>query len=118
MMAAGSINIRLRWSHRLISTDFGSFIQLPKNIAMADQFNYDVFLSHSRRDRVRVREIAERLRADGLRVWFDEWVLKPGDSILTKAWSSRACWCCACRRKRSALIGRSWKATRSVSATR
>ncbi len=36
---------------------------------MADQFNYDVFLSHSRRDRERVREIAERLRADGLRVW-------------------------------------------------
>ena len=39
---------------------------------MADQFNYDVCLSHSRRDRERVRVIAERLRADGLRVWFDE----------------------------------------------
>jgi len=31
-----------------------------------------------------VRPLAERLRADGLRVWFDEWVLKPGDSIPAK----------------------------------
>lgn len=36
---------------------------------MTDEFRYDVFLSHSRRDRERVREIAEGLRADGLRVW-------------------------------------------------
>ena len=28
-----------------------------------------------------VRPLAERLRQDGLKVWFDEWVLKPGDSI-------------------------------------
>jgi small GTP-binding protein len=27
-----------------------------------------------------VRPLAERLRADGLRVWFDEWVLRPDDS--------------------------------------
>ena len=37
------------------------------------------FLSHSSKDQLVVREIAERLRADGLRVWLDEWVLKPGD---------------------------------------
>ncbi len=45
---------------------------------MADQFNYDVFLSHSSQDKASVRPLAERLRADGLRVWFDEWILKPG----------------------------------------
>ena len=39
---------------------------------MAGQFNYDIFLSHNRRDRERVREIAERLRAGGLRVRFDQ----------------------------------------------
>jgi len=38
---------------------------------MADQFNYDVFLSHSAKDKASVRALAERLRADGLRVWFD-----------------------------------------------
>lgn len=39
---------------------------------MADQFNYDVFLSHSSQDKASVRPLAERLRADGLCVWFDE----------------------------------------------
>lgn len=51
---------------------------------MADQFNYDVFLSLRSQDKAIVRPLAERLRADGLRVWFDEWVLKPGDSIPAK----------------------------------
>lgn len=48
---------------------------------MADRFAYDVFLSHNSRDKPRVRALAEKLRATGLRVWFDEWVLKPGDDI-------------------------------------
>src|SRR5437762_2015999 len=51
---------------------------------MADDFTYDVFLSHSSKDKAVVRAVAERLRADGLRVWFDEWELKPGDSIPKK----------------------------------
>jgi WD40 repeat protein/GTPase SAR1 family protein len=48
------------------------------------QFSFDAFLSHSSLDKDQVREIAERLRADGVRVWFDEWILKPGDSIPAK----------------------------------
>ena len=51
---------------------------------MADDFKYDVFLSHSSKDKDIVRAVAELLRADGLRVWFDEWILKPGDSIMAK----------------------------------
>ncbi len=51
---------------------------------MPNEFAYDLFLSHSAKDKAVVRAIAERLRADGLRVWFDEWVLKPGDSIPAK----------------------------------
>ena len=47
-------------------------------------FIYDVFLSHSTKDKGVVRELAERLRKDGLKVWFDEWVLKAGDSIPAK----------------------------------
>jgi hypothetical protein len=31
------------------------------------------FLSHSAKDKAVVRPLAERLRADGLKVWFDEW---------------------------------------------
>src|SRR5262245_1771280 len=47
-------------------------------------FPFDVFLSHSSKDKPVVRALAERLRQNGLRVWFDEWVLKPGDSIPAK----------------------------------
>ena len=51
---------------------------------MPDEFPYDVFLSHSAQDKAVVRPLAERLRADGVKVWFDEWVLQPGDSIPAK----------------------------------
>src|SRR5215831_12945055 len=48
------------------------------------QYPFDVFLSHSAKDKDVVRALAERLRQDRLNVWFDEWVLKPGDSIPAK----------------------------------
>jgi len=48
---------------------------------MTDHFEYDVFLSHNSKDKPRVRRLAERLRAAGVRVWLDEWVIKPGDDI-------------------------------------
>ncbi len=47
-------------------------------------FKYDVFLSHSANDKDVVREIANRLKSDGVRVWFDEWEIHPGDSIPAK----------------------------------
>ena len=40
---------------------------------MSAEFQYDVFLSHSAKDKAVVRPPAERLRRDGLKVWFDEW---------------------------------------------
>ena len=51
---------------------------------MPEYFQYDVLLSHSAKDKAVVRPLAERLRKDGLKVWFDEWVLKLGDSIPAK----------------------------------
>jgi hypothetical protein len=48
---------------------------------MSTAFQYDVFLSHNSKDKLRVRALAGRLRSAGLRVWFDEWVIKPGDDI-------------------------------------
>ena len=47
-------------------------------------FEFDIFLGHSAKDRGTLRAIAERLREDGLRVWFDEWILKPGENISAK----------------------------------
>ena len=55
---------------------------------MPNEFPYDVFPSYSSKDKAVVRPLAERLRKDGLKVWFDEWVLKPGDQT-SKPGSSR-----------------------------
>ena len=51
---------------------------------MADSFQYDVFLSHNSKDKPRVRRLAERLKAAGLRVWLDEWVIRARDIIALK----------------------------------
>ena len=51
---------------------------------MSDQFQFDVFLSHSAKDKAVVRELAARLKQDGVRVWLDEEQIKPGDSIPAK----------------------------------
>ena len=48
---------------------------------MAEAFKYDVFISHSSKDKLAVRELAERLKNDGLRVWLDEWEIQLGDII-------------------------------------
>ena len=44
-------------------------------------YSYDVFLSHSSRDKSIARQVAQNLRQRGIRVWFDEWAIQPGDSI-------------------------------------
>jgi hypothetical protein len=64
------------------------------------QFAFDVFLSHRSKDKPVVRGIAERHRSDGLRVRFDEWEIKPDESIPAKSrrgWGIPACWRYACR---------------------
>ena len=78
-----------------------------------EAFTHDVFLSHSAKDKAVVRPLAERLRKDGLKVWFDEWVLKPGDSIPAKIEEGLEH-----SPIRSARTGRSWRPSRSGFATR
>src|SRR5258708_23391615 len=48
------------------------------------EFLFDVFLSHNAKDKQRVRRLAERLKAAGLRVWLDEWAVQAGDIIALK----------------------------------
>jgi CheY-like chemotaxis protein len=48
---------------------------------MPGDFPYDVIISYSSQDKLRVRRLAQRLSAANLRVWFDDWVIKPGDDI-------------------------------------
>ena len=51
---------------------------------MASDLDCHVFLCHSAKDKAVVRPLAERLRKDRVKGWFDEWVLKPGDRIPAK----------------------------------
>ena len=44
------------------------------------RFEFDVFLSHNHADKPKVRKLAERLKAAGVRVWIDEWVIQPETS--------------------------------------
>jgi tetratricopeptide (TPR) repeat protein len=56
----------------------------PASQIMPETFQYEVFLSHSSKDKPIVRPLAERLRKDGLNVFLDEWEILPGDSIPSK----------------------------------
>ena len=47
----------------------------------SQQPSYDVFLSHSAKDREFVVRLAEDLVAAGLRVWLDQWNIRVGDSF-------------------------------------
>lgn len=51
---------------------------------MKSEFEYDVFLSYSSKDKGKVHDLAERLKQDGLRVWLEAWAIRPGDSIPLK----------------------------------
>ncbi len=49
---------------------------------LADQPNYDAFISHATEDKdALVRPLAEKLRGLGFSVWYDEFQLKVGDSL-------------------------------------
>ena len=50
-----------------------------------DEYQYDVFISHASEDKDDVaRPLAVRLRDLGLRVWYDEFELRIGDSLVAK----------------------------------
>ena len=48
------------------------------SIIMDKVIKFDVFLSHNSKDKPAVRKLAEQLRKHGLKVWLDEWELRPG----------------------------------------
>jgi hypothetical protein len=45
------------------------------------EYQYDLFLSHASEDNVWCEKLAERLRDQGVRVWFDGWEIKAGDHL-------------------------------------
>jgi hypothetical protein len=49
-----------------------------------DAFAFDAFLNYSPKDASAVESLAHRLRSDGLRVWFGEWEIIPGEDLRQK----------------------------------
>ena len=47
-------------------------------------YSYDIFISHSSKNKKEVRALAERLKQDGYKVWFDDWEIFVGDDIPKK----------------------------------
>jgi len=48
---------------------------------MPDEFQFDVFLGHSAKDKALVRDLSMRLKNDGIRVWLDEEQINPCHNI-------------------------------------
>lgn len=83
----GKSQISATWLSELVEGSSPEHSRLPvatkgawgTEAAVADDRRvFDVFLSYSSKDRFQVQVLAERLRDDGIRVWFDEWELVPG----------------------------------------
>ena len=52
---------------------------------MSENYSHDVFISHASEDKARfVRPLAEALRERGISVWYDEWELRVGDSLVDR----------------------------------
>jgi hypothetical protein len=51
---------------------------------MNAKYKFDAFVSYNCKDKPVVLLLAERLKRDGVSVWFDEWMIEPGDPILLK----------------------------------
>lgn len=57
-------------------------VEQPRNPSGTGQFEWDVFISHATEDKENfVRELANRLEQNGLKVWYDEFTLKVGDRL-------------------------------------
>ena len=91
----------------------GTSVCIPLPRAMPGEFRCDGFLSHCAKDKPVVRDVAERLKKDGLRVWEmpkaevrrmkAEVSTHPSNFILWP--SAPACSCSACRHMRPAWTG-------------
>ena len=57
-------------------------LRMPPTVAPSSLTRWDVFVSHASEDKdAFVRPLAEALQAHGLRVWYDEFTLRVGDSL-------------------------------------
>jgi hypothetical protein len=77
-----SISIQKEQLATLIAQNYSAQNDNSQKAANADGKEYDFFISHASEDKDEiVRELADALRSNGIRVWYDEFVLRVGDSL-------------------------------------
>ena len=82
--------------------------QVPE-VDAPDEREFDVFISHTTEDKAAVaRPLAEALNDAGLRVWYDEFELKIGDSLRRKIDKGLATSRCGVVVLSPAFFGRGW----------
>jgi hypothetical protein len=60
----------------------GSVVKTPGRVTKRQDEEWDVFISHASEDKEAIaRPLAEALRSTGLRVWYDDFSLRLGDSL-------------------------------------
>ncbi|MEO5371617.1 MAG: TIR domain-containing protein [Magnetococcus sp. DMHC-1] len=73
------------WMNAILETISNSgqthFFNQVVTPVLDSEYKFDVFLSHSKQDNSVVQKLAERLIQGGLRVWFDYWMISPGEQI-------------------------------------
>jgi hypothetical protein len=60
-------------------------VPIPKGITVVPK-TYDVFISHSSKDRAMAEKIAQHLTSKGLQVWYDHWEILVGHDIVDKVY--------------------------------
>jgi hypothetical protein len=56
-------------------------MRIDRSVAARVKRKPDLFLSHSSRDKIFVRKLANSMSRCGIDVWLDEWELQAGDSL-------------------------------------
>jgi len=73
------INRAMEDNRRIVRTR--SFESADSKSASLKESSHKLFLSYSSRDKNIAKQLAKELEYLGVRVWFDEWSLEPGDSL-------------------------------------
>lgn len=64
-----------------LSHDWPKHLAPTVPVSLPANARYDVFISHASEDKAFARQLAKKLEVLGLRAWFDEDAMKPGDSL-------------------------------------
>ena len=83
--AFGDYEIRFSYPFLIKKSKYGlNMKKRDKKNFLSSKYTSKVFLSHSSKDKVFVENLAKKLKSDGFSVWYDDWDIRVGDSIVQR----------------------------------